>query len=153
MLRFRCPSPSTNGVYNPRGIRRVEKLIPGTITLNARHTPQKTYHPTFGTRLTDSRFNVVSMAKITTAAATIEIHDPLVRPSFPASRIRDGSIPAINPTKRHTDGSGYFSRKNDNILATPRKPTAPPKITGSNLRIWVKKYRSVNSENDAQDTT
>ena len=42
------PMPSTKGVYNPSGISRAEKLIPGAIMLKARQKPQKKYQPKFG---------------------------------------------------------------------------------------------------------
>ena len=133
----RLPRPSTNGVYRPRGISSVEKLIPGAITLSARQNPQKMYHPKFGVIVTENRFREISNARMMAKATTSAIQQPFGRPCSPASRNKDGSIPVISPINRQTDGSGYFSRKNARIFATPRKPMAPPTMTGSSFGTWV----------------
>ena len=48
MAMSKWPMPSTKGVYRPRGISRVEKLMPGAMTLRARQKPQNRYHPKLG---------------------------------------------------------------------------------------------------------
>ena len=59
----KCPIPSTKGVYKPKGINNVEKLIPGAITLNARQKPQKMYHAKLGVISTEEVFNVIKKLK------------------------------------------------------------------------------------------
>lgn len=61
--KSKSPMPFTNGVYKPSGIRSVEKLIPGAITLIARQKPQNRYQPKFGVISTDRSFNMSSKAK------------------------------------------------------------------------------------------
>src|SRR5699024_7899114 len=136
----KCPTPSTKGVYNPRGIRRVEKLIPGAITLRARQKPQNKYQKKLGFTSSDVIWRPMSRAKITHIQTSRDIKEPLLRPFSPASRNREGSIPVIRPIKTQTEGSGYFSRKKDKILATPRKPITPPMKTGISFGTCVLKF-------------
>ena len=93
--KLRRPIPSTNGVYNPNGIRSVEKLIPGTITLTARHKPQKTYHIKLGSNFTRIMLSPMISAKIIMKAAIKEITENLFRPFFPASLSREGNMPIV----------------------------------------------------------
>ena len=51
-------------------------------------------------------------------------------------------MPAMRPTNRHTDWSGYFSKKNDSRLAMPRKPMPAPTMTGSRRGTCVRKLRN-----------
>ena len=107
----KCPMPSTKGVYRPSGMSRVEKLIPGAMILKARQNPQNRYHVKLGVMVTEALLNAVRRANTASMAVIMEKKDLFVRPICPASRHREGSIPAIRPTNRQTEGAGYFSRK------------------------------------------
>lgn len=72
-LPVQMAMPSTKGVYSPRGISNVEKLIPGAITLSARQKPQKRYHTKFGVIVTAANRSPSSSAKITAIATISEI--------------------------------------------------------------------------------
>ena len=118
--------PSTKGVYSPRGINRVEKLMPGAMILSARQKPLKRYHPKDGAMVTDAILSPINSAKTRIIAIKRERIEPLAGPFSFASRNRDGSMPPISPTNRQTDGAGYFSSTNASRLAIPRKPITPP---------------------------
>ncbi len=104
---------------------------------SAMQNPQNRYHPKLGAMLTESTFKESSSASTTAKAATRLTQLPRVRPCSPASRKREGSMPPISPTNRHTLWSGYFSRKKASTLATPKKPSAAPTMTGSSRGTWV----------------
>ena len=104
--KSRLPMPSTRGVYRPRGISKVEKLMPGAMMDSAMQNPQNRYQPKLGAMVTDSTFKESSSASTTAKAATRLIQLPRVWPCSPASRKREGSMPAISPTNRHTLWSG-----------------------------------------------
>ena len=96
--------------------------MPGAIILNARQKPQKIYHPKLGVMVTENRFREISSARTMAKAMTRDTAQPFERPFSPASLNKEGSIPVIRPINKHTDGSGYFSRKKARILATPKNP-------------------------------
>ena len=98
--------------------------MPGAMMLRARQKPQNRYQEKFGVIETRAAFKLISRAKTTIMESAMETREPFERPCKPASRHREGSIPAISPTKRHTEGAGYFSRKYASRLATPIKPMA-----------------------------
>ena len=60
--------PSTKGVYSPSGISRVEKLMPGAITLKARQKPQNRYQVKFGAIMIEELFSPIRMEKTSTIA-------------------------------------------------------------------------------------
>ena len=128
-----------NGVYRPRGISRVEKLMPGAMTLKARQKPQNRYQKKFGSMVTEAMFSTFRITKMTIMHTAREIQEPLLLPCSPASRNREGSMPPMRPMNRQTDGSGYFSRKNASRLAMPKKPMIPPIKTGISFGTWVLK--------------
>ena len=93
-----------------------------------------------GSIFTDRLFRPSSSASTITKAAVMEMYEVRLRPFSPASRNREGSMPAISPTNTQTDGSGYLFSRKPSSLATPRKPTATPSSTGMSLGICVLKF-------------
>ena len=76
----KLPMPSTKGVYRPKGISRVEKLIPGAIILKARQKPQNTYQTNPGLIVTLKALRLIKREKTIIMAVNIETKDLLVRP-------------------------------------------------------------------------
>ena len=113
--------------------------MPGAMTLSARQNPQNRYQKKLGVTSTEVSFSPNRIRKMAHIHTSREIQDPVLRPCSPASLNREGSIPAIRPINRQTEGSGYFSRKKDSRFATPRKPMTPPMNTGISFGTWVLK--------------
>lgn len=74
------PIPSTKGVYNPKGISSVEKLIPGAMMLNARQKPQNTYQIKPGVIVMRKAFRLIKRKKTISMAQNMVIKDFFVLP-------------------------------------------------------------------------
>ena len=65
------------------------------------------------------------------------IQEPALRPSFPASRKREGTVPTIRPMNSQVVTVLETSMAAAMPLAKPRKPTAHPSPMGMNHRQYL----------------
>ena len=70
--------PSTRGVYRPRGISKVEKLMPGAMMDSAMQNPQNRYQPKLGAMVTDSTFKESSSASTTACTPKTAFQKPFL---------------------------------------------------------------------------
>ena len=74
------PIPSTKGPYRPKGMRSVEKLIPGAMILKARQKPQNMYQIKLGVIVMLKALRLIKREKTIIMAADIETKDLLFLP-------------------------------------------------------------------------
>jgi hypothetical protein len=126
--KLNSPIPCTRGVYSPKGIRSVEKLMPGTIILIAIATPEIIYQKKFGAiemLMARSEDKIESTVRQERARPRYDKNLLLLLSKETKS---DGIIPATRPIKMHTDGASNLVSKSSRTRAITQKPRAIPII-------------------------